>query len=502
MTIPLIDVFAGPGGLNEGFSSIRDDAGPIFRTAASFEMDPIACRTLKLRATFRQLRRANRGDTPDAYLRLLRREINLDEFYHLPEVEVFAKEADTEVNEIELGLATRAKSDDIIRRQLGEAADTGAWVLIGGPPCQAYSLAGRSRRVGDPTFATDHKHVLYREYLHILQQFAPAAFVMENVKGMLSSQHEGAGIFAQIKSDLEQPREGLEYELRSLVVPESPDNLDPRDYIIRAEDYGIPQRRHRVILFGVKKELAGLPVSVLQQAPPVTVRHAIEGLPPVRSRISPLRDDSEVEWNRVRVAAAKLYKGAVTPRIPGVGDQWASTRIRSAPSPLRDWLEDERIRGVAQHEARRHMTSDLERYAYMAHVALSMGKSPKLKDLPPELLPNHRNASRVDAPFADRFRVQRWDEPSTTVVSHIAKDGHYYIHPDPSQMRSLTVREAARLQTFPDNYLFVGNRTQQFHQVGNAVPPLLARQIGAVVASLFTSSENSSTFSTGVSQPA
>jgi DNA (cytosine-5)-methyltransferase 1 len=213
VAIPLIDVFAGPGGLNEGFSSIRDDGGPIFRTAASFEMDPLACRTLKLRATFRQLRAANRGDTPDAYLRLLRREITLDEFYHLPEVEVFAKEADAEVNEIELGSATRTQSDDVIRRQLGEAADTGAWVLIGGPPCQAYSLAGRSRRVGDPTFATDHKHVLYREYLHILQQFAPAAFVMENVKGMLSSQHEGAGIFAQIKSDLEQPREGLEYEL-------------------------------------------------------------------------------------------------------------------------------------------------------------------------------------------------------------------------------------------------------------------------------------------------
>jgi DNA (cytosine-5)-methyltransferase 1 len=203
-----------------------------------------------------------------------------------------------------------------------------------------------------------------------------------------------------------------------------------------------------------------------------------------------LRDDSEVEWNRVRVAAAKLYKGAVTPRVPGVGEEWASTRIRSAPSPLRDWLEDERLDGVAQHEARRHMTSDLERYAYLAHVALSSGKAPKLKDLPVELLPNHRNASRADAPFADRFRVQRWDEPSTTVVSHIAKDGHYYIHPDPSQMRSLTVREAARLQTFPDNYLFVGNRTQQFHQVGNAVPPLLARQIGLVVASLFASRDD------------
>jgi DNA (cytosine-5)-methyltransferase 1 len=486
VTIPLIDVFAGPGGLNEGFSSIVDASGPVFRTAASFEMDEAACETLKLRATFRHLRASNSGATTESYRRLLRGEITLADFYRLPEVEVSAKEAHEEVNRVELGSRTRAQSDEVIRRRLGDAADTGAWVLIGGPPCQAYSLAGRARRVGDPTFATDHKHVLYREYLHILEQFAPVAFVMENVKGMLSSQHEGAGIFAQIKADLEHPRPGLEYELRSLVVQEPPASLEPRDYIIRAEDYGIPQRRHRVILFGVKKELAGLPISVLQQSQPVTVRDAIEGLPAVRSRISPLRDDTEVDWNRVRTTAAKFSKGVVTPRIPEVGGPWTPTKSRSAPGPLRNWLEDSDLDGVAQHEARRHMPSDLERYAYLAHMALR-GKSPKVMELPSRLIPNHRNATRADAPFADRFRVQRWDEPSTTVVSHISKDGHYYIHPDPSQMRSLTVREAARLQTFPDNYMFVGNRTQQFHQVGNAVPPLLARQIGLVVKSLLAS---------------
>ena len=131
------------------------------------------------------------------------------------------------------------------------------------------------------------------------------------------------------------------------------------------------------------------------------------------------------------------------------------------------------------------MRSDLGRYLFAAAVAMSTGRSPTIHELPPELLPNHRNVSDLSIPFADRFRVQPWDIPSTTVVSHIGKDGHYYIHPDPAQCRSLTVREAARLQTFPDNYFFEGNRTAQYVQVGNAVPPFLAMQLGRVVAGLF-----------------
>jgi len=147
------------------------------------------------------------------------------------------------------------------------------------------------------------------------------------------------------------------------------------------------------------------------------------------------------------------------------------------------WFCDSRIGGVCNHSSRSHMESDLFRYFYAACYAAYHGRTPTLRHFPKELLPNHGNVREAigNGHFADRFRVQVSSRPSTTIVSHISKDGHYYIHPDPLQCRSLTVREAARLQTFPDNYFFCGNRTSQYAQIGNAVPPLLAMQIGEIV---------------------
>ncbi len=138
------------------------------------------------------------------------------------------------------------------------------------------------------------------------------------------------------------------------------------------------------------------------------------------------------------------------------------------------------------------MRSDLHRYMFAACFLESFGCVPKIGQFPAKLLPDHRNVDLEEIPFKDRFRVQPWDCPSTTIVSHIAKDGHYYIHPDPAQCRSLTVREAARLQTFPDNYFFEGNRTDQYTQAGNAVPPYLALQLGHVVAELLRKARETS----------
>jgi DNA (cytosine-5)-methyltransferase 1 len=161
-----------------------------------------------------------------------------------------------------------------------------------------------------------------------------------------------------------------------------------------------------------------------------------------------------------------------------------------ADSLLDDWwYSDSRLGGVCNHETRSHIKEDLWRYAFASTYAIYSGGSPQLRDFPQALLPKHANVKEAirGQKFGDRFRVQVANRPSSTITSHISKDGHYFIHYDPRQYRSLTVREAARLQTFPDNYFFEGTRTSQYHQVGNAVPPLLAYKIAGIISSLIDS---------------
>jgi DNA (cytosine-5)-methyltransferase 1 len=155
---------------------------------------------------------------------------------------------------------------------------------------------------------------------------------------------------------------------------------------------------------------------------------------------------------------------------------------RAGSGALGRWLHGNISAGVIQHESRTHMSSDLARYFFLSLYASKFGHTPTLKDdkeFPKALWPDHQSVGKA---FHDRFRVQLADKPATTITSHISKDGHYFIHPNPLQCRALTVREAARIQTFPDDYIFEGNRTQQYHQVGNAVPPYLAKQVAERVA--------------------
>lgn len=493
--VPVIDLFAGPGGLSEGFSQAkRSDGEPIFRVGLSIEKEATAHRTLALRAAFRSLQETNRLS---AYYQYVRGEIDLAGFLAKPNVAAAFELASKEAKCAELGKTSPRQVDEwitVARRKAGE------WVLIGGPPCQAYSLAGRSRRANDASFAGDEKHFLYREYLRIIARHEPAVFVMENVKGLLSASHSGQSMFVRMMEDLSSPKRGLRYDVRSFIANDAGLGLSPNDYVIQAERFGVPQRRHRVILLGVLTGHMSGCNDLLETGRGVSLSNVIGSLPRIRSSVSGDLDSQDT-WQSALAKTPSLLRGWAHPlrdkvierivaaiqgtpsSLGGKFLECADTSVYGSPA-LDRWLVDDRLEGVLQHQARAHMASDLQRYMFAAAFASVTERSPRLRDFPLRLLPKHRNASQADAPFEDRFRVQTEWGPSTTVVSHIAKDGHYYIHPDASQCRSLTVREAARLQTFPDNYFFEGNRTQQYTQVGNAVPPFLARQIANVVASV------------------
>lgn len=509
--IPVVDLFAGPGGLGEGFSALED--GRAFRTIVSAEMDESAHRTLRLRAFYRLLKR----EDPVA-LKPYYRFCNgiADTPWDMATAAAW-EEAGEEARQITLGTQEGNAELERAISKAGLGPDK-PWVLIGGPPCQAYSLVGRSRNRGKAGYKPeeDHRHFLYREYLKIIQKYKPAVFVMENVKGILTSRVGDQQIFHTILEDLASPDTALgkraqhEYTIHSLASPVafhgdmSPGDIDAREFVIKAEDYGIPQARHRVILLGIRKDLGATP-GQLQATPHKYVEHALSGLPKLRSDLS-RRDEQVAPWNRiVKQHLTELLDDAkgryeLSPLRRelrqalsnlsgdlGTGDLRLE-RARSEFTPrteLERWYHDGNLRVWLNSEVRGHMSSDLRRYAYSAAFAKAFDRSPKGHEefsLLSGLHPEHRNWK--SGKFADRFRVQQYGRPSTTITSHIAKDGHYFIHPDPAQCRSFTVREAARMQTFPDNYFFQGNRTEQFHQVGNAVPPLLAYKIAQVVVQL------------------
>ncbi len=507
--IPVIDLFAGPGGLGEGFSSFESSGMQPFQIKLSIEKDPAAYRTLWLRSFFRKF---HRDQVPDAYYHYLR-QVNIPEddrrnelFNQYPEQ---AEQVEREALLAELG-----KDDDRnkIHKCIQDAlAGYDEWVLIGGPPCQAYSIIGRSRNRGNSDYQAekDHRQYLYLEYLQIIAEYQPAIFVMENVKGLLSATLKNQYIFERMCEDLRKPGKALkgaacklsEYKLYSLVIPGEISNLNLSDFVVPMEKFGIPQTRHRVIILGIRDNINILPKTLEEQSRVVNAREVLDGLPEVRSGLS-REEDSNDAWRNCldKMAECPWFESLQTQRNGEIYEKLSTSlkKIRHNASrgdefvPYddtninyeREWFLDSRIGGVCNHITRGHIVSDLYRYFYAACFAEVKDQSPKLKNFPAELLPAHKNAKRAanGSPlFVDRFRVQLRDNPATTVTSHISKDGHYYIHHDPTQCRSLTVREAARLQTFPDNYFFCGPRTSQYVQVGNAVPPLLARQIADIV---------------------
>lgn len=503
--IPIIDLFAGPGGLGEGFTACRANARQgTFKVALSIEKEPAAHSTLELRSFFRQF---PPRQVPKEYYQHLQGRITREYLYAAFPCQ--AAGAQKQAWKATLGEVAADEVDENIRAAIG---DTDLWVLCGGPPCQAYSVMGRSRSGGIDE--NDHRVYLYKEYLRILAEHRPAVFVLENVKGLLSSKVGDKAIFKQMIADLRSPgfsirrtKYGPQYFLYSLVKePESCEldgypTFEPQDFLIKCEDYGIPQARHRLILLGVREDIAGDGIPILRRSvKQIGAGRVLEGLPRLRSGLTKVAD-GRTEWREVlqgilcpgvldglpnghgRVLKNDIEWTLKRLRIPRAdrGGEFVACEANSDYEPR--WFCDAGIGGACNHVSRPHMPQDLHRYLFAACYTRLFGRSPELRDFPPHLLPKHKNVDdeKKKEYFDDRFRVQRASKPATTVTSHMAKDGHYFIHYDEKQCRSLTVREAARLQTFPDNYFFSGTRTEQYVQVGNAVPPLLARQVAGIV---------------------
>lgn len=497
--IEIIDLFAGPGGLGEGFSQLKRDGKCLFKIGVSIEKEKFAHETLLLRSFFRQFETA-----PDQYYEYLRNEISKADLF-----EAFPQEhsiAEKEAWCAELGHDDFAHKD-VIKRIRNSIKKPSNSIVIGGPPCQAYSLIGRSKMGKNDSFEQDPRHTLYKEYLKIISEFKPAIFVMENVKGIISSKLDGEYIFDKILEDLRRPclilnparkrfRLNETYTVYSLSSEKSLSELTRKDYTIRCEDFGIPQRRHRVILVAVRNDLQGKPFSLKKTPNEVTLEEVIGDLPKLRSGLSKFPDEKSA-WRSQILAGlpnAKVYKTL------NRGAEYINAKAQ--PKTYYDWFHDPKLLGVVNHTTRSHISEDLHRYYYASSFAIKNNRSPRLQDFPENLLPKHKNirkAIKGKSLFNDRFRVQLKNRAATTITSHISKDGHYFIHYDPRQCRSLTVREAARIQTFPDNYKFEGPRTAQYQQVGNAVPPLLAHEISKVVYELLE--ENFLTdYKRGVSQ--
>ncbi len=509
MQIPIIDLFAGPGGLGEGFASVVNNQGEsVFKIKLSIEKDFYAHRTLELRAFFRTFPLNHK---PLDYYEYLKGEISREQLFNK-----FPIQADKATNEAWLLELGTPNTNDLVDKGIIHAINgEKKWVLIGGPPCQAYSLAGRSRIKGENKlkYEQDTRHFLYREYLRILAFHLPPVFIMENVKGLLSAEVNEQNIFDLILSDLIKPfaafdssrsnnSNKLSYKLFA-IESRNKQNIEinePEDYIVHSEKHGIPQARHRLIILGIRSDIFTIPKN-LDDLPPVKIEEVIDSLPKIRSMLSK-EDDNPSSWkdaisqviNKISQESGFNDQNLLdliisqTKKVnPSIGTGGKFIKCCAIPEKYPKWFIDDLLDGVCNHQSRSHIKEDLQRYFFASVFSKIYHKSPKIRGFPKSLMPKHKNIDEAvwGSKFNDRFRVQIKGRQATTIVSHINKDGHYYIHYDPLQCRSLTVREAARIQTFPDNYCFEGPQTEQYKQVGNAVPPMLAHQIGMIIAEIF-----------------
>lgn len=435
----VIDLFSGAGGLSEGFHT-HD-----FKIAAHVEKEYWACETIKTRLFYHFLKAQNDLELYHEYLRVSDNYRNIEQsrgfvFQRYPELR---EKLEMEVLNRKFGNPhndpTATSSTQMIRliqNSLQYSRATSVDLIIGGPPCQAYSLVGRSRM--KESVDKDSRNYLFQYYKRIVDEFKPKAFVFENVPGLLTAKK--GKVYQEIKESFDK----IGYTVLSGTSQEDKSN------VIDFADFGVPQRRKRVILFGFQKRL--------NYEYPNFERHKLSwnSLLTTRDVISDLPTLKPKQGHDLRLFEYDMTKGV------------------DHLSPYELMMREDSI-GFTNHFARPIKESDAEIYQIAIEHAIQ-GRQIKYNELP-ERLKTHKN----EKAFLDRFKVHWWNSIPHTVVAHISKDGHYNIHPDIEQCRSLTVREAARIQGFPDNYKFEGPRTAQYTQVGNAVPPIMSGVIARAV---------------------
>ena len=401
-----IDLFAGAGGLSEGF--VRAGFTPI----AHVEMNKDACDTLRTRTAFHWLKTEGRVEE---YYDYLKNKISRDELWAKVPEHLIKSVINTEISEETLPNIFKQIDTELGKKKVD--------VVSGGPPCQAYSVAGRVRK----DMTNDPRNHLYKHYVEFLKKYQPKMFVFENVPGILSANN------------------GHYLELIFDAVREAGYELDKK--VLNAKDFGVLQDRKRVIIIGWKKDLK------------------IE---------YPEFDKTEMEFEIAKHLFADL------PKIKSGQGSWGVSKYAGKTN---QYLETSGIRNginfTTQHVSRFNNENDLEIYKIAVNLWLNEGKRLNYAELPPRLI-KHNNTKT----FTNRFQVVNHKGVSHTVVAHICADGHYYIHPDIAQNRSITVREEARIQSFPDDYFFESSRTAAFKQIGNAVPVLMGEGIARTIKNL------------------